>query len=110
MKSTNGLLKRLITKFLSLFSEPLDSQTIVMLVSTLYFKASWNEKFESVRKDPPCYYANMGDLVASKPCDDVTYMGKEEEVYHTEDKTNDFGDVDIFDLSLKARKKQRRKR
>jgi len=91
-------------KIPQLFSEPLDSQTIVMLVSTLYFKASWNEKFESVRKDPPCYYANMGDLVASKPCDDVTYMGKEEEVYHTEDKTNDFGDVDIFDLSLKARK------
>merc|ERR1712227_267086 len=91
-------------KIPQLFSEPLDSQTIVMLVSTLYFKASWNEKFESVRRDPPCYYANMGDLVASKPCDDVTYMGKEEEVYHTEDKTNDFGDVDIFDLSLKARK------
>ena len=37
-------------KIPQLFSEPLDSQTIVMLVSTLYFKASWNEKFESVRK------------------------------------------------------------
>jgi len=37
-------------KIPQLFSEPLDSQTIVMLVSTLYFKASWNEKFELVRK------------------------------------------------------------
>merc|ERR1711973_988567 len=91
-------------KIPQLFSEPLDSQTIVMLVSTLYFKASWNEKFESVRKNPPCYKANMKDLIDHpEQCDDVTYMGKEEEVYIIKEKT-DFGDVDIFDLSLKARK------
>jgi len=91
-------------KIPQLFSEPLDSQTIVMLVSTLYFKASWNEKFELVRKAAPCYYANMKDLVDANPCDDVKYMGKEEEVYSTKEKTTDFGDVDIFDLSLKSRK------
>jgi len=91
-------------KIPQLFAEPLDSQTIVMLVSTLYFKASWNEKFELVRKAAPCYYANMKDLVDANPCDDVKYMGKEEEVYSTKEKTTDFGDVDIFDLSLKSRK------
>merc|ERR1711868_22156 len=92
-------------KIPQLFSEPLDSQTIVMLVSTLYFKASWNEKFESVRKDPPCYFSNMKDFLADpSTCDDVKYMGKEEEVYYTNEKTHDFGDVEIYDLALKSRK------
>ena len=46
----------------------------------------------------------MRDLIDHpEQCDDVTYMGKEEEVYSIKEKT-DFGDVDIFDLSLKARK------
>merc|ERR1712012_1230290 len=92
-------------KIPQLFSEPLDSQTIVMLVSTLYFKASWNEKFELVRKAAPCYYANMKDFLADpSTCDDVKYMGKEEEVYYTNEKTHDFGDVEIYDLALKSRK------
>jgi len=92
-------------KIPQLFSEPLDSQTIVMLVSTLYFKASWSEKFELVRKNKPCYVTTLGNLLAEPTiCDDVTYMGKEEEVYSTEEKTEDFGKVHIFDLSLKNRK------
>jgi len=100
----NWVAEKTNNKIPQLFSEPLDSQTIVMLVSTLYFKASWNEKFELVRKNKPCYKANMRDLIDHpEQCDDVTYMGKEEEVYSTKEKT-DFGDVDIFDLSLKARK------
>merc|ERR1711868_304365 len=91
-------------KIPQLFSEPLDSQTIVMLVSTLYFKASWNEKFELVSKNPPCYVTSKDDLLGSTRCHDVTYMGKEEEVYLTTEKTTDFNNVDIFDLNLKSRK------
>merc|ERR1711868_55740 len=88
-------------KIPQLFAEPLDSQTIVMLVSTLYFKASWNEKFELIRKNPPCYISSLAGFDGNGQCDDVTYMGKEEEVYSTTEKTTDFNNVDIFDLSLK---------
>merc|ERR1711868_247285 len=91
-------------KIPQLFAEPLDSQTIVMLVSTLYFKASWNEKFELIRKNPPCYISSLAGFDGNGQCDDVTYMGKEEEVYSTTEKTTDFNNVDIFDLSLKNRK------
>merc|ERR1711973_364816 len=100
----NWVAEKTNNKIPQLFSEPLDSQTIVMLVSTLYFKASWNEKFESVRKNPPCYFSKQADLINHPDqCEDVTYMWKEEEVYSTKEIT-DFGNVDIFDLSLKARK------
>jgi len=91
-------------KIPQLFAEPLDSQTIVMLVSTLYFKASWNEKFELIRNNPPCYISTMAGFSNNQCDDDVTYMGKEEEVYSIQDRTTEFGPVNIFDLSLKNRK------
>merc|ERR1711868_76809 len=91
-------------KIPQLFAEPLDSQTIVMLVSTLYFKASWNEKFELIRQNPPCYISTMAGFSNNQCDDDVTYMGKEEEVYSIQDRTTEFGPVNIFDLSLKNRK------
>lgn len=53
--------------------------------------------------NPPCYTSKFEDLIGAD-CNDVTYMEKTDYIYHTLEKTTDFGDVDIFDLSLKSRK------
>jgi len=62
------------------------------------------ELWTKISKNPPCYVTSKDDLLGSTRCHDVTYMGKEEEVYLTTEKTTDFNNVDIFDLNLKSRK------
>lgn len=71
-------------KIPKLFKEPLDSDTLVILASTLYFKASWNQKFKilkekEVAKDNLCWTTSSKALLADE-CQDVTWMRKEESV------------------------------
>jgi len=78
-EQTNGMISEL-------FKEPIDRQTLVVLASTLYFKASWNNKFQVLPADYEsglCFARSVDDLLHSV-CDDVTWLHKEEDVFFYE--------------------------
>ena len=72
-------------KIPQLFAEPLGSDTLVVLASSLYFKASWDEKFRLIKKgsaehDAQCWARNMDELLSNNCDDTIEWMTKEEDL------------------------------
>jgi serine protease inhibitor len=47
-------------KISEIFTEPLDPDTLMVLASSLYFKASWNKKFELEKPFKTCWAGSLG--------------------------------------------------
>jgi len=72
-------------KIPELFSEPLDSDTLVILASTLYFKASWDKKFKvldqrEVEESNMCFSLSRDDLMNSKCMKNIEWIKKTDNV------------------------------
>ena len=92
------------SKIPKLFKQPLDSDTLVVLASTLYFKASWNQKFDIIKNQRElknlCWSTTTAKMLNSE-CDDVTWMKKEENVVHLEYKMGNGMNANVFEIPLK---------
>ena len=73
-------------KIPELYEEPLGPDTLIVLASTLYFKASWKGKFDLIPKGSPedkrlCFATSTEGLIKGD-CADVQWMVKEGEMSH----------------------------
>ena len=60
-------------KIPELFADPIDSNTIAMILSSLYFKASWQTPFEMIRwKGAYCWKSVVGEV--TKCNEDIPFM------------------------------------
>ena len=90
------------SKIPKLFKQPLDSDTLVVLASTLYFKASWNQQFNIMKNRDIknlCWATTANNLMNSE-CDSVTWMKKEESIAHLA-YTRQSGGTNVFEIPLK---------
>ena len=70
-----NLIKQIVT---------ITSDTLVVLASTLYFNASWQDKFELLPRNQAqklCYSSSIANQLSSQ-CSPVTWMTKEENIFH----------------------------
>ena len=84
--------------------ESYKSNTLVVLASTLYFKASWTNKFveltpEKVAEQNLCYTTNVEEL-QNGDCSDVTWLYKEESIPYT--KFTGFVQAQVFEIPVKS--------
>ena len=72
-------------KIPKLFEEDLASDTLVILASSLYFKASWNEKFRLIKhgskEDQALCWAQSAQALMNSECsENIQWMKKEEDI------------------------------
>merc|ERR1711962_569609 len=81
--------KQTHNKMPELFSEPLDNDTLVILASTLYFKASWDKKFKALDKreiidQNICFASSTQDLLDSNCHENIGWIGKTDNLVYME--------------------------
>ena len=83
---------------------PLTSDSLVVLASSLYFKASWELKFNIMSEQKAnefCWTTTVQDLLNSNCEESITWMYKEESVPFTKFKKFANNDVTVFEMPLK---------
>jgi len=73
-------------KIENLYEKAVPTDTLVVLASTLYFKASWNEKFYMIKKGSDydkelCFVTSVEKLLGNI-CENVQWMRKTEDVHY----------------------------
>lgn len=96
-------------KIPQLFAEPLASDTLVVLASSLYFKASWNEKFRLIKQGSKedqnlCWARSKEDLLNSICDQGIQWMKKEEDLFSHQIKEGYQSIATIVDISMKNKR------
>jgi len=113
---TTDLINRWISdmtkgKIPKLYDEPLGTDTLVILASTLYFKASWKGKFDLIPKGTPedkrlCWATSAEGLTKSE-CADVQWMTKEGYMAYFPIKRGHKSIATVIDIPLRNRKNEK---
>jgi len=90
-------------KIPQLFGEPISTDTLVILASTLYFKASWAEKFKVMsakEAQNQCWTKTVEDIQNGACADGVTWMQKTDKVPFHQLRSS-MGKVNVFEIPLR---------
>ena len=95
-------------KIEKLYQKPVPTDTLVVLASTLYFKASWNEKFYMIKKgseyDKELCFGTSIDNILNSICENVQWMRKTEDVHYHFYMNGNTKIATVVDLPMKNKK------